>query len=142
MSIENCDPIGKRNLAHTLTEDFAFQLHGAEHDLVLDVQFQVGMFDRVGKRRSVELLRRLCCEFDQLVVLVERERHVAGIWQGQADFFFCQHCANQDAAIKPYARSHRAPPFFSRWKLTAAAGAWFSPVSWETRNIDGPNAGN
>src|ERR1700722_450250 len=107
------------------------------------------MLDRIGKWSEVGFLRRLGREFHQLVVFVEGQRDVAGIRQRQRGFLlrrphrrYTREGEKQDHkyVLQQYV-FHRTPAFLSRWKLNSAAGDWFSLVSSETRNIDGPNAG-
>src|SRR5271165_7417295 len=141
MRVEHGHPAGQRNLADAFAKDLSLHLHRATHSIVFHVQLHFSMLDGIRERRRFQLLRRPAREFDQLVVLIERKCHVARIRQWQRSFFFCRaHTAKQQHHQE--SAFHRTPPFFSRWKLNSAAGLWFSLVSSETRNMDGPNAGN
>jgi hypothetical protein len=57
--VEHCHSAGERNFAHAFAENFSLQFHRAATRRRFNVQFHVGMFDGVGKRRDVGFLRRL-----------------------------------------------------------------------------------
>ncbi len=109
VSVENRHSCGQRNFADALAKNFSLELHCSPHTFILDVQLHFGVFDGVGKRRDVGPLGRFRRESHQPVVFVERQRDIAGIWQGQRRFFFRQsHAAKQKHHKYVF---HRAPPF-------------------------------
>src|SRR6185437_341901 len=136
---------GEWNLADPFAEDFSLQLKSAPDGILFDTQPHLCVLHGIGKWRQFRSFRRIGCQFNQAVVLGERQRDVARIRQGQSRYILCGTKCGQKTDQEKDNRdnvSHREPPFLSRWKLNSAAGNWFSLVSSETRKIDGPKAGN
>ena len=71
VGINDCDSGRERNFYNTFLQHIALQLDFAGDEIVVDLQFQIGAFQRVGKRWKFRLLRGLAGEFDEVVVFLE-----------------------------------------------------------------------
>ena len=76
-SVQDGHAGGEGNFGRALVKNFSLQLDGALHRFVGDAEFQIGALHRVRDGRRVGFAHRFAREFQEMVVLVKRERDIA-----------------------------------------------------------------